>query len=114
MVLLACAAEVAASSGGELMSDQAKKFLAQWEREHIEVVPRSDREAQARRLALWCRQDAVNAGISDQELEAVVEGNLVGNMLQALDDAEFRRLCRDQSAAQERDTPWADRDGDLF
>jgi hypothetical protein len=60
------------------MSDQAKKFLAQWELEHIEVVPRSDREEQARRLALQCRQDAVNAGLSDQELEAVAEGNLSG------------------------------------
>jgi hypothetical protein len=96
------------------MSDQAKKFLAQWELEHIEVVPRSDREEQARRLALQCRQDAVNAGVSDQDLEAVVEGNLIGNMLQALDAAEFRQLYRDQSADQEQDDRWADRDRDLF
>jgi hypothetical protein len=96
------------------MSDQAKKFLAQWELEHIEVVPRSDREEQARRLALQCRQDAVNAGVSDQDLEAVVEGNLIGSMLQALDAAEFRQLYRDQSADQEQDDRWADRDRDLF
>jgi hypothetical protein len=96
------------------MSDQAKKFLAQWELEHIEVVPRSDREEQAGRLALQCRQDAVNAGISDQELEAAVEGDLIGNMFQALDDAEFRRIYRDQSAEQEQDNEWAGRDGDVF
>jgi hypothetical protein len=96
------------------MSDQAKKFLAQWELGHIEVVPRSDREAQARRLALQCRQDAVNAGVSDQDLEAVVEGNLIGSMLQALDAAEFRQLYRDQSADQEQDDRWAHRDRDLF
>jgi hypothetical protein len=96
------------------MSDQAKTFLAQWELEHIEVVPRSDREEQARRLALQCRQDAVNAGVSDQDLEAVVEGNLIGSMLQALDAAEFRQLYRDQSADQEQDDRWADRDRDLF
>jgi hypothetical protein len=96
------------------MSDQAKNFLARWEFEHVKVVPRSDRDDQARRLALQCREDAAAAGISDQDLEAVVEGNLIGNMLQALDAAEFRQICRDQSAEQERDDQWADRDGDLF
>jgi hypothetical protein len=88
------------------MSDQAKKFLAQWEFEHIGVVSRSDREDQARRLALRCRQDAAKAGIGDHELEAVVEGTLIGNMLHALDAVEFRQICRDQSADQERDDQW--------
>jgi hypothetical protein len=83
------------------MSDQAKKFLAQWEFEHVEVVARSDREKQAQRLALQCREDAGKAGISNQDLEAAVEGNLVGNMRQALDAAEFRQICRDQWADQE-------------
>jgi hypothetical protein len=96
------------------MSDQVKKFLAQWELEHIEIVPRSDREDQARRLALKCRQDAANAGISEEDLDAVVEGNLVGNMLDALDAAEFRQIYRDQSADQERNDQWSDRDRDLF
>jgi hypothetical protein len=41
-----------------VISDLAKKFLAKWEFEHIEVVARSDREEQARRLALQCREDA--------------------------------------------------------
>ena len=96
------------------MSDQAKKFLAQWELEHIEVVPRSDREDQARRLALQCRQDAAKAGISEEDLDAVVEGNLNGNMLDALDAAEFRQIYRDQSAGPELDDEWGDRDRDLF
>jgi hypothetical protein len=52
------------------MSDQAKEFLAQWELEQIEVVPRSDRQDQARRLALHCRQDAAKAGINEQDLQA--------------------------------------------
>ena len=72
------------------MSEQAEKFLAQWETEHVKMVPRSDREDQARRLALRCREDAAKAGISSHDLEAAAEGNLIGNMLQALDDAEFR------------------------
>jgi hypothetical protein len=96
------------------MSDQAKEFLAQWELERIEVVPRSDRQDQARRLALQYRQDAAKAGISEQDLEAVAEGNLIGNVLEALDAAEFRQIYRDQSADQERDDQWADRDRDLF
>jgi hypothetical protein len=84
-----------------IMIDQVKKFLAQWEFEHITVVARSDREDQARRLALQCREDAGKAGISNADLEAVVEGNLIGNMLQALDDAEFQQMYRNQLADQE-------------
>ena len=83
------------------MSDLAKKFLAKWEFEHIEVVARSVRDEQARRLALQCREDAAKAGISRQDLEAAAEGNLIGNMLQALDSAEFRQMYRDQVATQE-------------
>jgi hypothetical protein len=83
------------------MSDQVKKFLDQWEFEHITLVARSDREKQARHLALRCREDAAKAGISSQALEAAVEGNLFGNMLQALDAAEFRQMYRDQVADQE-------------
>ncbi len=88
------------------MSEQAEKFLAQWEFEHIAdsgVVARVDREDRAQRLALLCREDAAKAGISSQDLEAVAEGNLIGNILQALDDAEFRQLYRDQLAGQEED-----------
>jgi len=83
------------------MSDLAKKFLAKWEFEHIEVVARSVRDEQARRLVLQCREDAAKAGISRQDLEAAAEGNLIGNMLQALDSAEFRQMYRDQVASQE-------------
>jgi hypothetical protein len=64
-------------------------------------VERSHREEQARRLALQCREEAAKAGISQQDLEAAVEGNLIGNMLQALDAAEFRQMYRDQVADQE-------------
>jgi hypothetical protein len=64
-------------------------------------VARSDREDQAGRLALQCREDAAKAGISDEDLEAAIDGNLIGNMLQALDDAEFQKMYRDQLADQE-------------
>ncbi len=89
-----------------IMIDQAEKFLAQWEFEHIadtDVVARSDRENQAQRLALLCREDAAKAGISSQDLEAAADGNLIGNILQALEDAEFRQIYRDQVAEQEED-----------
>jgi C4-dicarboxylate-specific signal transduction histidine kinase len=85
------------------MSEQAEKFLAQWEIEHIKMVARSDREDQAQRLALRCREDAAKVGISGQDLEAAAEGNLIENILQALDDAEFRQMYRDQVAEQEED-----------
>ena len=86
-----------------VMSGQAEKFLADWEIEHAKIVARSDREDQAQRLALRCREDAARAGISSQDLEPAAEGNLIGNMLQALDDAEFRQMYRDQLAGQEED-----------
>ena len=79
------------------MSEQAEKFLAQWEIEHVKLVARSNREYEAGRLALRC----LEAGISSQDLEAAAEGDFIGNMLQALDDAEFRRMYRDQVADQE-------------
>ena len=88
------------------MSEQAEKFLAQWQFEHIadrDIVARSDREDQAQRLALRCREDAAKAGISSQDLEVAAEGNLIGNMLQALDAAEFRQMYRDQLADQEEE-----------
>jgi hypothetical protein len=50
------------------MSEQAEKLLAQWENQHIEVVPRSDRKDQAQRLALRCREDAAKGGISSKDL----------------------------------------------
>ena len=85
------------------MSEQAEKFLAQWEIWHLKKVARSGREDEAGRLALRCLEDAAKAGISSQDLEAAAEGNLIGNMLQALDDAEFRQIYRDQLAGQEED-----------
>ncbi len=88
------------------MSEQAEKFLAQWEFEHIadrDIVARSEREDQARRLAWRCREDAAKAGISSLDLEAAAEGNLIGYVLQALNAAEFRQMYRDQVAQQEED-----------
>ena len=67
-------------------------------------MPRSDREGQAQRLALRCGEDAAKAGISSQDLEVAAGGNLIGNMLQALDAAEFQQMYRDQVAEQEEDS----------
>ena len=83
------------------MSAQAENFLARWQFEHVKLVARSNREYEAGRLALRCLEDAARAGISSLDLEAAAEGNLIGNMLQALDDAEFRQMYRDQVADQE-------------
>jgi hypothetical protein len=60
---------------------------------------RSNREEQARRLALQCREDAIKTGISSEDLEAAVEGNLFCNILQALDAAEQEILSSRRSAA---------------
>jgi len=83
------------------VSEQAEKFLAQWQFEHVKLVARSDREYEAGRLALRCLEDAARAKISSLDLEAAAEGDLIGNMLQALDDAKFRRMYRNQMADKE-------------
>ena len=44
------------------MSEQAEKFLAQWEIWHLKKVARSDREDEAGRLALRCLEDAAKRG----------------------------------------------------
>ena len=85
------------------MSDRTTAFLDGWEFEHITIVAQSKRVEEAKRLAVLCRQDAARAGISQQDLEDAVEGDLIGNMVRALDAAALRQLARDQWADQERD-----------
>ena len=85
------------------MRTQAAEFVDRWEFEHVTTVPPSDRLAAAERLAAQCRQDAARAGISEQDLQDAVGGDLVGNMVQALDAAVFRQLARDQWADDEKD-----------
>ena len=80
------------------MRNRATEFLDRWELEHVTYVAIPEREETARRLALQCREDAARAGITEQELEEAVEGDLVGNMVTALDAVTFRQLARDQWA----------------
>ncbi len=86
------------------MRNQATEFLDRWEFAHVTVVPLSKRAEEAQRLALRCREDAAKAGISDQDLEAAVGDDLVGNMVQALGAAAFRELAREQWADEDRDS----------
>jgi len=53
------------------------------------------RTVRTKRRAWHCGVEKIaKAGISSQDLEAAAEGNLIGNMLQALDGAEFRQMYR--------------------
>jgi hypothetical protein len=74
----------------------ARPFLAQWVFEHIKPVARANREEQARLLAEKCRDDAAKVGINKWALEIVAGGDLVRNMIGALNEAEFKQICRDQ------------------
>jgi hypothetical protein len=74
------------------MTDRAKEFVDHWESEHVEPVANSEKDKEATRLALLCRQDALRAGIGERDLEDAVGGDLIGNMLQALDAAALREL----------------------
>ena len=80
----------------QLERDRAGAILprSDWGRSSLSGT-RSNREEQARRLALQCREDAIKTGISSEDLEAAVEGNLFCNILQALDAAEFRQMYLD-------------------
>jgi hypothetical protein len=87
---------------GESMSNRAAKFLDRWETEHVKRVERSDQAEEARRLAFLCRADAAEAGISEQDLDAAADGDLIGNMAHALGAAAFRQLAAEQWADEDR------------
>jgi hypothetical protein len=72
------------------MTYRAKEFVDYWESEHIEAVADSEKAKEAERLALACRRDALRAGITERDLEEAVGGDLIGNMLQAIDAAALR------------------------
>jgi hypothetical protein len=72
------------------MTYRAQEFVDYWESEHIEAVADSEKAKKAEQLALACRQDALRAGITEQDLEDAVGGDLIGNMLQALEFAALR------------------------
>lgn len=81
------------------MSDRATEFIDHWESEHVEAVEDSQKIKEAQRLAMQCREDAARAGIKEQDLDDAVEGDLVGNMLDALEAAELRGI--EQAASKE-------------
>jgi hypothetical protein len=72
------------------MSDRALEFLDRWEADHIQVTPQNQWGYQAARLAEMCREDAIRAGISTVELQRAAKGNLVQNMLDALEVLSLR------------------------
>ena len=54
------------------MSDRAREFIDHWESENVEAVPESEKAEEAKRLALMCREDALRAGIVEQDPEDAV------------------------------------------
>lgn len=72
------------------MSDRALEFLDRWEADHIQVTPQNQRGREAARLAEMCREDAIRAGISTVELQRAAKGNLIQNMLDALEAVSLR------------------------
>jgi hypothetical protein len=74
------------------MSDRAVEFLDRWEADHVEVTPRNQWGREAARLAEMCREDAIRAGMSAVELQRAAKGNLIKNMLDALEAAALREV----------------------
>ena len=72
------------------MGYNARRFLAEWEFEHIKAVERANREERARLLAEKCRDDAAKAGINKWALEIAAGGDLIRKLIKALNEAEFR------------------------
>ena len=72
------------------MTDRAEEFLDRWEAENVDAVPASNKAAEAERLAKLCLEDAARAGIAEQDLKDASGGDLVSNMLRALEDAASR------------------------
>ena len=67
-----------------MSSDRALEFFDRWEADHVEAVSSNWWGSEAVRLADMCREDAIRAGVSLVDLQRVVKGNLVQNMLDAL------------------------------
>jgi len=82
------------------MTDRAKEFLNHWESEHVRAVQHARKRDEAECLARECLADANRAGITEQDLEDAADGDLVRNMLEALeaaaDDEMSRGLRRDK------------------
>jgi hypothetical protein len=72
------------------MTDRAEEFVDHWESEHVEAVADPEKAREAERLAFLCRQDALRAGITEQDLDDAVGGDLVRNMLLALEAVALR------------------------
>jgi hypothetical protein len=72
--------------------ERAREFLDYWESEHVEAVPARQRGQEAVRLGELCRDDALRAGIALVDLQRAANGNLVQNMLDALQAALRRDL----------------------
>jgi hypothetical protein len=72
------------------MTDRAAEFLDYWQSEHVNPVPLAERQAEAERLATECLEDAKRGGINEHDLEAAANGNLIDDMLAALQWPEQR------------------------
>ena len=84
------------------MSDRAREFLIDWFSSHVQPLPAARRLAEAVRLATKCRADATAAGIPQQEIRDMANGDLILKLLQALDAAA--RLDEDAPIAPEMKT----------
>jgi hypothetical protein len=71
---------------------RALEFLDRWEANHVVSVAPHRRGQEAVRLAEKCRDDAIRAGISSVDLQRAANGNLVQNMLNALEAVSLREL----------------------
>lgn len=66
------------------MSDRARVFLIEWFSARVRPLPSLHRVAEATRLAIDCRKDAVKAGIPLAEVRDAVGGDLIRKILEAL------------------------------
>ena len=66
------------------MGNRAGDFLIHWFVQHVRPLPAIQRLAEAARLAVDCRRDAVAAGIDLQEIRDAAGGDLIRKILEAL------------------------------
>jgi hypothetical protein len=72
------------------MSERAREFLEHWLSGHVGAVADEYRMRETVRLVALCREDAIRAGITPDELRAAAGGNLIQSMLTALSAAAGR------------------------
>jgi SOS response regulatory protein OraA/RecX len=83
------------------MSDDALAFLEKWIEDNAVAIAAPLRAEKAEDLAVQCRREAVEAGISEEELDEVIEELSDGEDLAALIEQALDKVEEDEESDED-------------